>query len=140
MRRVARMHKHPLKSAGFKVLKAPDVPSVLIELGYVSSKVGLEAAHLRRLAGADRRRDGAGDRYVLQHPAGRRGSRGRVEGRPMSEKPQFEHKNPRIVAVSDAPRLGSGSVRGVVGRLRRRQTGSHNFAVVFQGMAQSATT
>jgi N-acetylmuramoyl-L-alanine amidase len=38
MRKVARMHKHPMKSAGFRVLKAPDVPSVLIELGYVSSK------------------------------------------------------------------------------------------------------
>jgi N-acetylmuramoyl-L-alanine amidase len=34
----ARMHKSPLKSAGFKVLKAPDVPSVLFELGYLSSK------------------------------------------------------------------------------------------------------
>ncbi len=33
----ARLHKHPLKSAGFKVLKAPDVPSVLVELGYVSN-------------------------------------------------------------------------------------------------------
>jgi N-acetylmuramoyl-L-alanine amidase len=33
-----RLHKHPLKSAGFRVLKAPDVPSVLIELGYVSDK------------------------------------------------------------------------------------------------------
>jgi N-acetylmuramoyl-L-alanine amidase len=32
------MHKHPLKSAGFRVLKAPDVPSVLIELGYVSNR------------------------------------------------------------------------------------------------------
>jgi len=32
-----RMHKSPLKSAGFKVLKAPDVPSVLFELGYLSS-------------------------------------------------------------------------------------------------------
>jgi N-acetylmuramoyl-L-alanine amidase len=42
MRRVARMHKQPLKSAGFKVLKAPDVPSVLIELGYVSSKADLK--------------------------------------------------------------------------------------------------
>lgn len=31
------MHKHPFKSAGFRVLTAPDVPSVLIELGYVSS-------------------------------------------------------------------------------------------------------
>jgi N-acetylmuramoyl-L-alanine amidase len=41
MRKVARMHKHPLKSAGFKVLRAPDVPSVLIELGYVSSQSDL---------------------------------------------------------------------------------------------------
>lgn len=38
----ARMHKAPLKSAGFKVLKAPDVPSVLFELGYLSSTKDLE--------------------------------------------------------------------------------------------------
>jgi len=38
MKNSARMHKHPLKSAGFRVLKAPDVPSVLVELGYVSNK------------------------------------------------------------------------------------------------------
>ena len=37
LKTAARMHKHPLKSAGFKVLKAPDVPSVLVELGYLSS-------------------------------------------------------------------------------------------------------
>jgi N-acetylmuramoyl-L-alanine amidase len=42
MKNSVRMHKHPLKSAGFKVLKAPDVPSVLIELGYVSNKGDLE--------------------------------------------------------------------------------------------------
>jgi N-acetylmuramoyl-L-alanine amidase len=42
MKNTARMHKHPLKSAGFRVLKAPDVPSVLIELGYVSNKDDLE--------------------------------------------------------------------------------------------------
>jgi N-acetylmuramoyl-L-alanine amidase len=42
MKKTARMYKHPLKSAGFKVLKAPDVPSVLIELGYVSNKGDLE--------------------------------------------------------------------------------------------------
>jgi N-acetylmuramoyl-L-alanine amidase len=42
MKTTARMHKHPLKSAGFKVLKAPDVPSVLVELGYVSNKEDLE--------------------------------------------------------------------------------------------------
>ena len=42
MKTVARMHKHPLKSAGFKVLKAHDVPSVLVELGYVSNKDDLQ--------------------------------------------------------------------------------------------------
>lgn len=42
MKSTARMHKHPLKSAGFRVLKAPDVPSVLIELGYVSNKADLQ--------------------------------------------------------------------------------------------------
>ena len=42
MKNTVRLHKHPLKSAGFKVLKAPDVPSVLIELGYVSNKGDLE--------------------------------------------------------------------------------------------------
>jgi N-acetylmuramoyl-L-alanine amidase len=42
MKTAVRMHKHPLKSAGFRVLKAPDVPSVLVELGYVSNKSDLE--------------------------------------------------------------------------------------------------
>jgi N-acetylmuramoyl-L-alanine amidase len=42
MKSTVRMHKRPLKSAGFRVLKAPDVPSVLVELGYVSNKGDLE--------------------------------------------------------------------------------------------------
>jgi N-acetylmuramoyl-L-alanine amidase len=42
MKNTVRMHKRPLKSAGFRVLKAPDVPSVLVELGYVSNKGDLE--------------------------------------------------------------------------------------------------
>jgi N-acetylmuramoyl-L-alanine amidase len=42
MKSSVRMHKNPLKSAGFRVLKAPDVPSVLVELGYVSNKGDLE--------------------------------------------------------------------------------------------------
>jgi N-acetylmuramoyl-L-alanine amidase len=42
MKSVARLHKNPLKSAGFRVLKAPDVPSVLLELGYVSNKEDLQ--------------------------------------------------------------------------------------------------
>jgi N-acetylmuramoyl-L-alanine amidase len=42
LKSAARVHKHPLKSAGFKVLTAPDVPSVLIELGYMSTKDDLK--------------------------------------------------------------------------------------------------
>lgn len=32
-----RMHRHPRQKAGFSVLKAPDIPSVLLELGFLSS-------------------------------------------------------------------------------------------------------
>jgi len=42
LRASARLHKHPMRSAGFRVLTAPDVPSVLVELGYVSSKQDLK--------------------------------------------------------------------------------------------------
>lgn len=34
---IGRMHKRPHQRAGFSVLKAPDIPSVLVELGFLSS-------------------------------------------------------------------------------------------------------
>jgi N-acetylmuramoyl-L-alanine amidase len=43
MRNATRMHKDPMRSAGFRVLKAPDVPSVLVELGYVSNRGDLKS-------------------------------------------------------------------------------------------------
>ncbi|WP_454917659.1 N-acetylmuramoyl-L-alanine amidase [Xanthobacter sediminis] len=39
---VARTHRGALKSAGFRVLRAHDVPSVLVELGYMSSREDLK--------------------------------------------------------------------------------------------------
>jgi len=38
LKRVTRVAKRPMRAAGFVVLKAPDVPSVLLELGYLSNK------------------------------------------------------------------------------------------------------
>lgn len=56
LKTAARLHKRPLRSAGFKVLKAPDVPSVLVELGYMSTKDDLKqltsAAWQAKAAGA----------------------------------------------------------------------------------------
>ncbi len=43
-----KMHRHPIQQAGFSVLKSPDVPSVLIELGFLSS-----ASDLARLIDAE---------------------------------------------------------------------------------------
>ena len=43
LKTVTRLHKEPLKSAGFRVLRAPDIPSVLIELGYVSNHADLQS-------------------------------------------------------------------------------------------------
>ncbi|MGI9464297.1 MAG: N-acetylmuramoyl-L-alanine amidase [Aestuariivirgaceae bacterium] len=38
MKTVTRLNSRPLRSAGFRVLMAPDVPSILLELGYLSNK------------------------------------------------------------------------------------------------------
>lgn len=43
MKTATRLHANPVRSAGFIVLRAPDVPSVLVELGYVSSKDDLRS-------------------------------------------------------------------------------------------------
>ena len=43
-----RMHRHPHQTAGFSVLKSPDIPSVLLELGFLSSE-----RDYRRLADPD---------------------------------------------------------------------------------------
>lgn len=37
-----KMHRHPRQVAGFSVLKSPDIPSVLLELGFLSSSRDLQ--------------------------------------------------------------------------------------------------
>ena len=68
-----RLHKEPVKSAGFRVLRAPDVPSVLVELGYVSNKEDLQS--LSSDSWRDRTANAmasAIDGYVSAHLAGAR--------------------------------------------------------------------
>ncbi|HXW70871.1 MAG TPA: N-acetylmuramoyl-L-alanine amidase [Methylocella sp.] len=38
-----KLNKNPQRSAGFRVLKAPDIPSVLLELGYLSNREDSQA-------------------------------------------------------------------------------------------------
>ncbi len=69
----ARLHKEPVKSAGFRVLRAPDVPSALVELGYVSNKQDLQS--LMSDAWRDHTADAmtkAIDGYFSTHLAGAR--------------------------------------------------------------------
>ena len=73
LKAATRLHKNPLKSAGFKVLRAPDVPSVLVELGYVSNKQDL--ASLLSESWRDRTSDAVAhaiDGYLTTHVAGAR--------------------------------------------------------------------
>ncbi len=75
MKGVARLHKEPIKSAGFRVLQDPDVPSVLIELGYVSNPADLRS--LMSDAWRDRTADSiakAVDNYLSTHVASRHAS------------------------------------------------------------------
>jgi N-acetylmuramoyl-L-alanine amidase len=53
--KATRLHRNPHRGAGFRVLRAPDVPSVLLELGYLSS-----AEEARMMAGEEWRLATAG--------------------------------------------------------------------------------
>ena len=83
MKAATRLHKTPLKSAGFRVLRAPDVPSVLVELGYVSNRQDLQSLLSDQLAQPHGGFDRAGDRRLFRHPRRRRACRRELRFRPM---------------------------------------------------------
>jgi N-acetylmuramoyl-L-alanine amidase len=71
----ASLNKNPTRSAGFVVLKAHDVPSALLELGYLSSDEDL--ANLTSPAWRERAADGVAeaiDAYFKAHPPPSRAS------------------------------------------------------------------
>jgi N-acetylmuramoyl-L-alanine amidase len=66
----ARLNKNPSRSAGFVVLKAPDVPSVLLELGFLSNAADaadLTSPEWRQKAAAQVAR--AIDAFFAAHPS-----------------------------------------------------------------------
>ena len=81
------------------MLRAPDVPSVLVELGYMSTKDDLEPSHFGRLAGAQcRALSQAIDEFFAPRLVAGRGIAamthlGRTQAR--SYRPQFQHKTTR---------------------------------------------
>lgn len=56
MSKVTRLHKKQVEQAGFAILKAPDIPSILIETGYISNPKEARAlnsrSHQKKLATA----------------------------------------------------------------------------------------
>lgn len=54
--RVTNLHKASVQQAGFAVLKSPDIPSILVEVGFISNHIGEEnlrkAAHQEKIASA----------------------------------------------------------------------------------------
>jgi N-acetylmuramoyl-L-alanine amidase len=73
LKTVTHLNKDPVRSAGFRVLRSPDVPSVLIELGYVSNKQDLQSLNSDNWR--DRTADSiasAIDDYFATHLAGAR--------------------------------------------------------------------
>ena len=107
MRNATRMHKDPLRSAGFRVLKAPDVPSVLIELGYVSNRGDLKSLTSEAWRNRTAASIAQGNRYILRD-ASRRRRPAAPELRGMArcgQRPQFQHKTARILGPK---RAGAG--------------------------------
>jgi hypothetical protein len=62
---VGKLHKGQVEQAGFAVLKAPDIPSVLVETAFISNPEEEAEAAQRRLPGAAGRCAGEATRFAL---------------------------------------------------------------------------
>lgn len=66
---VARLHKDRVEQAGFAVLKSPDIPSILVETGFISNPAEAKKLATRSYQSQMARAIHAGIKdYFLQHP------------------------------------------------------------------------
>ena len=86
-----RLFKVPHQEASFKVLEAPDVPSALIELGYLSNPNDARADGHRGVAGQDRRLD----RRARSTTISARGWPAGAETEPVAQAPRAAPGRPR---------------------------------------------
>ena len=108
LRNAAKLHREPLKSAGLRVLRAPDVPSVLVELGFVTNKEDVKSLT------SEAWRARTGDAVVqaidaISPPGWRRRPELRLgpgvgpqTGLTVLLRPQFQHKTGRL-SLRDEP-------------------------------------
>jgi len=104
---VARLHKHEVLQARFVVLKSPDIPSILVETGFISNPAEernlRRAAHRRKLARAMLR--GIED-YFAEH-----GPPGRVAGRDARE--HVVREGDTLSAIARRYQVSVGQLRSV---------------------------
>lgn len=69
---VAKLHKHNVEQAGFAVLKSPDIPSILVETGFISnpgeSRKLASSSYQKKMARAIHR--GIKDWFIAHPPSG----------------------------------------------------------------------
>jgi N-acetylmuramoyl-L-alanine amidase len=64
---INRLHKSDVEQAGFAVLKAPDIPSVLVETAFISNPSEERRPQRRGLSGQDGHRPDAWHQALLRH-------------------------------------------------------------------------
>jgi N-acetylmuramoyl-L-alanine amidase len=100
LQETTRMTQRPHRSAGFAVLKAPDIPSVLIEMGYLSNKQDTrmlwQAEHQQKLAQSIAK--GVGDYFS--------------ENRPISPVSPIIQKPSTLPSAEEADLIAAGLMKG----------------------------
>ena len=122
LRGAAKLNHNPERSAGFVVLKAPEFPSVLVELGYLSNPQDVQSLTSAGLAGQGGRGHGQRHRRLLfrTREAGRR---------PIGRPRRLRLSGAQAAAAARALRLARSGRAGLLACAAPRRL-DHRFAQV----------